>query len=95
MFIFTKHPIESTQKLLNMIESEFECGTEPLQAMKDFTMDCQMTAICSDRELPKVIDDFQYDGDESNFTQLFNMVIFLILVLNACKSFILTQSTYL
>ena len=60
---------------MNIVQTYLKCGTAPLQAMKSFTMDCQMTAICTDRYLPPVIDDFVYENDQSNFTRLFNMVI--------------------
>ena len=36
-------------------------------------LDCQMTAMCSDRHLPDAINDFKYDNDDSNFSKLYDL----------------------
>jgi len=34
-------------------------------------LDCEMTSICTGRTLPDVINDFQFDGDDSMFSRLY------------------------
>lgn len=36
----------------------------------EVVLDCMMTTICNDRPMPSSLDNFQYNGDDSTFTQM-------------------------
>lgn len=58
-----------------------------INATIDPMIDCMMTAICNDRPLPTILDDFQYVGDDSLFSQMEEFVSFSLLfvaVVYAC-----------
>eukprot|EP00815_Leptocylindrus_aporus_P002306 CAMPEP_0116049898 /NCGR_PEP_ID=MMETSP0322-20121206/69_1 /TAXON_ID=163516 /ORGANISM="Leptocylindrus danicus var. apora, Strain B651" /LENGTH=484 /DNA_ID=CAMNT_0003532365 /DNA_START=225 /DNA_END=1679 /DNA_ORIENTATION=- len=62
---------ENAKFLTSLVEDDLKFK-DPKSIVNGHVMDCQLTAICSDRFLPKAIDDFTHDNDDSNFTYLFD-----------------------
>jgi len=65
--------LENAKFLTSLVEDDLKFK-DPKSIVNGHVMDCQLTAICSDRFLPKAIDDFAHDNDDSNFTNLFDFV---------------------
>jgi len=66
---------DNAEELTQMMEEM--SSSPPMHQLLYYSLDCQMTAICSDRYLPPLINDFISDGDDSNFSRMYEFSTWL------------------